>query len=241
VGLAAFCTVGPVARFGALTVRFALPALAAVKASRADAPPKRKYLAYWIVLAALEVFMLESSARRTVRLVPFKSHLSILLSLWLQLPYFHGATLLYDAFHAHLRRLLDRLKDDTMLTPRPRASSPPHSPPTTTTVGARDNAALVLSTTSSSSSPVVVGGGTSSAPAADSSSSCATTDGLARRRRKQQQQQQQTPRTPSSSPADPGPDDDQCQRSGDDEGGGASEDASSSSVARQVDFHNKAE
>ncbi|KAJ8601931.1 hypothetical protein CTAYLR_004438 [Chrysophaeum taylorii] len=110
VGACAFCTVGPVARLGALAVVFALPGLNAIKAIQARAPTP-VLISYWIVLALLDLILLNPGANTIFSWLPFKSHVAILLAEWLQLPYFRGAHRLYVSARLRVRAAIDRFKE----------------------------------------------------------------------------------------------------------------------------------
>lgn len=110
IGGAGLCTIGPVARLAAVAVGFVLPALAAIKAvERRD--PKSSQLGYFLVLETIDLALLNPNFHRLALWLPFKAHLSILLALWLQLPYFQGAEKLHNLATLQCRLFLDKFKE----------------------------------------------------------------------------------------------------------------------------------
>lgn len=110
IGGAGLCTIGPVARLAAVAVIFVLPALAAIKAV-ARREPKPSQLGYFLVLQTIDLALLNPNLNRIALWLPFKAHLSILLALWLQLPYFHGADKLHNIATLQCRHFLDKFKE----------------------------------------------------------------------------------------------------------------------------------
>lgn len=108
VGLCSFFTIGPVARVGALAVGYVLPVLTTIKLVD-QTEPTPTLLAYWMARGIADLTLLLSpSAATLVSWIPFRAHLTILLLLWLQLPYFQGARLIHVRLRAQTHRFLNR-------------------------------------------------------------------------------------------------------------------------------------
>lgn len=64
-----------------------------------EVPHQSQWLKYWVVYGFLSL-ILEANLSAVLPYVPFFYHLQLLTLIWLQLPYFRGATFLHDGFYS---------------------------------------------------------------------------------------------------------------------------------------------
>lgn len=119
VGIVFFITPRPVTFVGTLLTGYIVPVYISVySATPASLPAARQtWLSYWVAFAAVE--SLYSYLSGNFDWMPLWYHFKLALILWLQVPYYRGASSILDAGMEHYGRLVSKYRR-TVVTPRKR-------------------------------------------------------------------------------------------------------------------------
>jgi len=93
-------TPGFVTHYGCQVIGLVFPASSSIAAAAtADKQRKRQWLVYWVVLVIVTI--IHELAEQFLGFLPFWYHAELVYTLYLQLPYFHGADRLYALAAGH--------------------------------------------------------------------------------------------------------------------------------------------